>query len=184
MSNNAAWIIDGEYARINAKKKGFKIDYMIMKNHLQSDVLNGHSLQNSFFISSRNETPSAGFLRFTQFLSREEPIGPGMKVELLNYKTRTNVCGSCGVCERIYVQRGVDIAIAERIRLASESHKVLILFLGDSDFVETITRARVDGCSIVVAGFRGSIAAGVRNLADRIIWLDDDEKVWKLRKIA
>lgn len=178
--------IDGANIKKAASTAGIKIDYIKLINVLT----NGRDNRRSYFFDAIPKTtsfnPKIGFL---DALRRN-----GVTVKTKDLRTRLIKCDKCIVGKRAKelnpflklpdsqlpeinqdYQKGVDIAlVTEFFRMAREDgFDTAVIISGDDDFASAVDCVKSMSKRVEVASFRKSLGSELKEVADRLIILDD-----------
>ncbi len=179
--------IDGANINKAAKTIGIKIDYV----KLIEVLANGRDNRRAYFFDAIEQTnnfnPKIGFL---DYLRRN-----GVTVNTKPLRNRLIRCDKCAIGKKIKAikpsvklpdsqlaerisqdyQKGVDIAlVTELFRMARENgFDTAIVVSGDDDFASAIDCVKSMSKRVEVASFRNSLGSELKEVADRLIILDE-----------
>lgn len=168
------WIVDGAYLFSYGKTRPNGIDYLKLKNELES--INGSPIYEAYYLNSTPDPATDAQNGFHTWIKSAPPKGPKMRVQLYKLKDMHNKCPSCGGQFDRQVQKGVDVGIATLIiKLASQNvYERLILSAGDGDFEDAISYIKSDlHKEFWVNGAHASLSTDLQSYSDRVLWLDD-----------
>ena len=90
--------------------------------------------------------------------------------------TKTIHCKKCTKSWRSYTEKGVDVAIANKVltHAINKAFETAILVSGDKDYLETIKTVKNMGLRVEIVSFRNSLSQELANESSApVIFLDD-----------
>ncbi len=188
--------IDGENVNKASQTQNFKVDYLKLVEALR----NNRDNRRTYYFDSVKKEPKKynAKLGFLDALRRH-----GITVYTKNLRKKIIRCEDCPIGKEIkkqkelflpdsklikpyYIeyQKGVDIAIVtELFKMARENaFETAIIVSGDDDFASAVACVKDMGKRVEVASFKKSLGYDMREIADKLIILDDFKKSVKLKK--
>ncbi len=153
---------------------------MRISYHRLIDTLKGDTeLIRPYYFDAIKDPPEPLKLNFLDTL-REM----GINVETKLLRTGKRFCPVCKKSHEIEFQKGVDVSLATHLlSLAFEgAYDIGIVLSGDADYCTAIEYIKRKGKRVWVVCFRDSLAKELRQIADKIIYLDDLVNVVALPK--
>jgi len=158
-------VYGGWKAYCNSNGVQEKIDYAKLVKKLSE----GTNLLRAYFYDGIPESIPKNKKNFFDALQHH-----GIQLRTKILKTRTYTCPKCGSTELKDVQKGVDVSLATDIlrHAWQNTCEVCIVVSGDEDYKDAIECAKDKGIRVIVASFKRSLSAELRNV-DKVILLDD-----------
>jgi len=98
------------------------------------------------------------------------------EVELFPLGRKTTKCAKCADMKQVYVEKGVDVAVATKMLTLAHNRAfdMAILVSGDKDYLQTVRSVKSLGLRVEIVSWRASLS---RDLAVEssapVIYLDD-----------
>ncbi|KAH7476252.1 uncharacterized protein KRP23_6941 [Phytophthora ramorum] len=175
-SKTTALIIDGSYARIQARGLGGNIDFASLRTELEE--LAATEFEECWYFDSQRSDARGNSALAAQYhaLKFARPLGAQFQVEVFSTKRYNCHCTKCGYRFTQNVQKGVDNGMATKmLTLTLENHiDRLIVFSGDGDFHTSLGYVRnALRKEVWVVGFWDTVSGDLQQLASRIVWVND-----------
>jgi len=146
----------------------WRIDVKKLITKLQKD---GDIWQTHFFaaVTDPPRFSQSNFYKYLKQILRWE-------IYLFPLGSKTLKCFECGKTRRVWIEKGVDVAIATKMltHAINKAFDTAILVSGDKDYLETVKTIKNLGLRVEIVSFRHSLS---KDLADEssapVIYLDD-----------
>jgi len=150
--------------RLALKGTAFKIDYYKLVKELVGD----RALVRPYYYGSTLPRPRSK--KQKMFMETQTKFHRALRDEGFEVITRPIKT----ITENIWVEKGVDIALATDMLIGA--HKdlfdTLILVSGDNDYLPVLVEARTRGKRVEIAAFEHTISPEMKHVADRYVALD------------
>jgi uncharacterized LabA/DUF88 family protein len=155
-------LIDGNNLDKSAQafKQKFRVDYSKLLRHLTGE----NKLIRAYFFDCVPKEGQPGYDEKTKFLDALRAKGITIIHRPLRYKQ-----------DGTAYQKGVDVALATEMLFlcVQDAYDLAIVVSGDSDYAHAVDRVKHTGKNVHVASFRSSLSEDLRQVADKVIMLDD-----------
>jgi uncharacterized LabA/DUF88 family protein len=146
--------------------------WRIVAERLQSHLSKDGNIWQVYFFAAVSEPPRFGQTNFYRILKerlRWETI-------ILPLGSRTTRCKKCGSNWRTATEKGIDVAIANRMltHAITKAFDTAILVSGDKDYLEAVRTVKNMGLRVEVVSFRRSLSQELSNESSAPVLLLDD----------
>lgn len=175
----ALWLVDGSYMHSSMKsycrrlqRPFVGVDYLRLKRKImEAYAIDG---MDSYYFDSVDLSAPSHLAKFHAWLRLAEPVGPGMRVKLYPFKTRTVRCEHCGKFMTTKVQKGVDVGITTIALRHYRKYDAIVLCGGDGDFADYLRFLVEDiDMKFFLVGFGGTMSTDIQQYCTSIYMIDD-----------
>lgn len=143
---------------------GFKIDYY----KLVKELVGNRTLVRPYYYGSTVPSPQSATQK--KFMATQNKFHKALRNEGFEVITRPVKT----IAENIWVEKGVDTALATDILIGAHNDlfDTLILVSGDNDYLTALVEAKKRGKRVEVAAFEHTISQEMKKIADQYVVLD------------
>ena len=160
--------IDNSNVFHGSKSAGWRIDIRKLHDFLERDG----EIWQTFFFASVTDPPRYQQTAFYNFIKHEMRY----EVHLFQLGEKTICCRQCRSRHRVFVEKGVDVALANKLLTFANNRAfdTAILIAADKDFLDTIKAVKSNGLRVEIAAWQGTISQEMEAESSiPVIYFDD-----------